>query len=84
MSEGYVTQSKLKKNSAVCEAEENNLPLPQTKTSDGSEEALAGTAVTLSLLSPSTNNSPSKNLSQTSAKNEMLLPPHTLLLLRLL
>ena len=58
------------------------LPL-QTTTHDDNEEALTGAATALSLLSPPTDNSASDNLSQFS-KNEMLLPPQTLPLPRLI
>ena len=43
------------------------LPL-QTITSDDNEEVLAGIATALSLLTPPTNNSASKNLNQSSVK----------------
>ena len=62
-----VTWSKSKNNSIIHGAGENNLPL-QTITSDNNEEALAGAAAAMSLLSPPTKNSACENLSQSSAK----------------
>ena len=47
-------------------AKENNVLPSQTITSDENEEALAGTATTLSLISHPTDNSTSQNLSQSS------------------
>ena len=68
MNQGYVTWSKLNINSAIHRTEENNvLPLQTTKGND-KEEALAGAAAALSLLSSPTNSSASENLSQSSVK----------------
>ena len=64
----YVTQSKSKNNSAIHEAEEKNLLPLQTITSDDNEESLAGTAATLSLHFPPTDNSTSGTLGQSSVK----------------
>ena len=50
ISEGYATLGKLKGNSLVHGAEENNLLPSQTINNDQSEEALAGAAAMLSLL----------------------------------
>ena len=66
--EDYVIWSKLKNNSTICRVEENDLLPLQTITSDDNEEAFAGAATILSLLSSPTNNSASENLSQSSAK----------------
>ena len=52
MNEGYATWSKLKNNSSMCEAEENSLLPSQTIPSDDTDEALAGAATAVSLLSP--------------------------------
>ena len=68
MSKGYITHSKYKINSVMYGAEENNVLPSQTITSDDNEEALAGIAAKLILLSPPTDNSGSENLSQSSVK----------------
>ena len=65
MSEGYITHSKSRIYSASQGTEENNVLPLQTMTSDDNEEALAGAAAALSLLSP-TDNSASKNINQSS------------------
>ena len=49
-------------------AEENNMLPLQTITSDDNEEILAGAAATLSLLSPTTDNSTCQNPSQSPIK----------------
>ena len=59
---------KLKNNSAIHGKEENNLLPSQTITGADSEEALASPRVTLTLLSPPTNNSASDNHIQNYAK----------------
>ena len=84
MNEGYITCSKSKINSVIHGAEENNVLPSQTMTSNDNKETLAGAAITMSLLSPPTDNSASKNLSQSSVKNKMILAPQTLMLCRLL
>ena len=68
MSEGYITHSKPKASLAMHRAEENNVLPSQTITNNDNEEALAGAATRLSLLSPPSGNSPSQNLSQSSVK----------------
>ena len=50
MRKDFVRQGKLKINSMIHRAEENNVPPSQTIISDNKEEALAGAATTLSLL----------------------------------
>ena len=68
MNEGHTIQSKLKRNSLLHGAGENNLLPLQTINSDQNEETLAGAATTMSLLSPPKNNSSSINLSKNSAR----------------
>ena len=68
VSEGYVTYSKSKINSAIQGVEENNVLPSQTIASDDNKEALAGAATALSLHSPPIDNSASENLSQSSVK----------------
>ena len=59
----------------MCGAGENNiLPLLTIPINDN-EEALAGVATTVSLLSPPTNNSASKNLSQSSVRKKCYYHP---------
>ena len=52
----YITHSKYKINSTMQDAKENNVLLLQGTTNNDKEEALAGAATALSLLSPPTNN----------------------------
>ena len=67
-SEGYVTHSKSKINSVIHGIGEDNVMLLQTITSEDNEEALAGAATALSLLSPPTDNLAHENLSQSSVE----------------
>ena len=53
MNKGYATQSKFKSNSPLHGAEENNVLPLQTINSEQNEEAIAATAATTNLLSPS-------------------------------
>ena len=64
MSEGYITCHKSKARSTMHGAEEHNVLPLQTITSDDNVEALAGSAVTLSLLFPPTDNSTTQNLAR--------------------
>ena len=68
MSKGYITCSKSKASSVMHEVEENNVLPSETLISDDNEEALAGAATTLNLLSPPTDNSTSQNLCQSPVK----------------
>ena len=58
---GYLTCSKSKVNSTVPDTEENNI-LPWGPCHNDNKDALAGTAATLSLFSPPTDNSNSQQL----------------------
>ena len=67
VNEVYITHDKSKVNSTIQDAEGNNVLLPQGPTNNDKEEVLAGSAATLSLLSP-TNNLNSQNLNQSHMK----------------
>ena len=82
VSKGYVTCCKSEINSAIHGAEENNVLPLQTITSDGNEEALAGVAVALGLLSPSTDNPASEIPSQSSVNMKCYYHQKTSPLLR--
>ena len=75
VNDGYITYSKSNINSMVQDTEENKVLPPQEPTHNDNEDALAGAAATLSLLSPSTDNSNSQHLNHYD---------HTMPLLRLL
>ena len=76
MSEGYTTCSNSKINSVIKVAEETNVLPSQTIASDENEEALAGAATILNLLSPPTYNLTSLNLSQSLVRIKCYYP-HT-------